>query len=45
MEHQNDCFHCTNEDTLAEVKVCFEDIDLDGSALPLFIFSIIENRR
>ena len=26
---ENDCFLCTNEDTLAEVKVYFEDIDLD----------------
>ena len=26
----NDYFLCTNEDTLAEVKVYFEDIDLDS---------------
>ena len=25
---ENDYFLCTNEDTLDEVKVCFEDIDL-----------------
>jgi hypothetical protein len=27
---ENDCFHCTNEDTWEEVKVYFEDIDLDS---------------